>query len=254
MLQNHLHQRFCVKSVFFVCLFFWFLLRTFNALRLRFSLLVSYLRVCQAEHGSQLLSVRFGDVFLDLKSLLQPLSLQVREDCPGPRSFPLVRLRHRVLCQDCVRPWKTQGGGGGERREDRNHSHLSGVIKLRRPSLLPAPALSSQSLPGKVSWNWCWPDCLPLPPVLLLLPSALIMEAASFIPESMEEKYWLADGWTGMCIPDWRFELTMDVRSVAERELKIGLFNFCVSASVFEQSPCCCLQLISELWPLWFWS
>lgn len=39
----------------------------------------------------------------------------------------------------------------------------------------------------------------------------------------------------------------MDVRSVVERELKIGLFNFYVSAIVFEQSPCCCLQLISDL-------
>lgn len=69
-------------------------------------------------------------------------------------------------------------------------------------------------LPGKVSWNWCWPDCL-----LLLPPSELIMEGASLIPGSMEEKYWLAGGWTGMWIPDWRFALTMDVRSVTEREM-----------------------------------
>lgn len=70
-------------------------------------------------------------------------------------------------------------------------------------------------LPGKVSWNWCWPECL----LLLLLPSELIMEDASLIPGSMEEKYWLAGAWTGIWIPDWRFELTMDVRSVAQWEM-----------------------------------
>lgn len=59
-----------------------------------------------------------------------------------------------------------------------------------------------------MSWNWCWLDCL------LLLPNELIMEDASLIPGSMEEKYWLAVGWMGTWIPDWWFELTMDVRSV----------------------------------------
>lgn len=90
--------------------------------------------------------------------------------------------------------------------------------RLRRCFLLGWCSCLLQShmcgLPGKVSWNWCWPDCL----LLLLLPSELIMEDASLIPGSMEEKYWLAGGWTGMWIPDWRLELMMDVRSVTERE------------------------------------
>lgn len=69
------------------------------------------------------------------------------------------------------------------------------------------------TLPGKVSWNWCCPDCL------AALPSELIMEDASLIPWSMDAKYWLAEGCMGMWIPDWRFALTMDVRSVTGREI-----------------------------------
>lgn len=105
---------------------------------------MSYLRVCQAEHGSQLLSVRFGDVFLDLKSLLQALSLQVREDGPGPRPFPLVRLRHRVLGQDCVRPWKTQGGGGGEKKEEQK---AGSSFSCHQAALFQPPVCSSPLQP-----------------------------------------------------------------------------------------------------------
>lgn len=182
----------------------------------------SYLSVCQAEHGGQLLSVWLGDILLYLKSLLEPFPLQVGKHRPRPRPFPLVRLWHRVFREDGVRAWKTRRGRGvknqKKNRNRREHSmqvppHLQTVSRTG-----PAPCLSQSYmwwLPGKVSWNWCWPDCL-----LLLLPSELIMEGASLIPGSMEEKYWLAGGWTGMWIPDWRFELTMDVRSVTEREMR----------------------------------
>ena len=104
-----------------------------------------------------------------------------------------------------------------ERNRNRREDSTAGVTE---PDWAQLPVCSTQSymwcLPGKVSWNWCWPVCLPL----LLLPSELIMEDASLIPGSMEEKYWLAGGWTGRWMPDWRFELTMDVRSVTEREMR----------------------------------
>lgn len=110
---------------------------------LRVSFLVSYLGVCQAEHGGQLLSVRFGDVFLDLKSLLQAFSLQVREDSPGPRSFPLVRLRHGVLCQDCVRPWKTQRRR--RRRWEERRRESRGIRLVSSRCGLPASCLLQPS-------------------------------------------------------------------------------------------------------------
>lgn len=82
-------------------------------------------------------------------------------------------------------------------------------------------------LPGKVSWKWCGPDCLP--------PSALITEDASVLPGSRDEKYWPGGaGWTETWCwwtPDWRCELTIDVRSVSEPEInyseqkKIEMFS-----------------------------
>lgn len=62
----------------------------------------SYLSVCQAQHGSQLLPVRLGDILLDLEPLLQPFPLQVREHGPGPRPLPLVRLRHGVFGENGI--------------------------------------------------------------------------------------------------------------------------------------------------------
>lgn len=140
MLLDYLHQRFCVQSVLYLFIEVFFIAFVdISCSRFLFSPLMSYLGVCQAEHGSQLLSVRFGDVFLDLKSLLQPLPLQVREDGPGPRPFPLVRLRHRVLGQDCVRPWKTQGGGGGG--EGKEEQKPGAIFQVSSNCAVPASCL-----------------------------------------------------------------------------------------------------------------
>lgn len=68
----------------------------------------SYLSICEPQHGSQLLSVRLGDVLLYLKSLLQAFPLQVGEHGPRPRPLPLVRLRHCVFCEDGVGTWRRQ--------------------------------------------------------------------------------------------------------------------------------------------------
>lgn len=177
----------------------------------------AYLSVCQAEHRSQLFSVWFGDILLYFESLLQSLSLQVWKHRSRPRPLPLVRLRHCVFCEDGIWTYKTGRTWGKEQTE--RGRFTAGVSRLQTGNRTGQPLSLSPSymwsLPGKVSWNWCWPDCL----LLLLLPSVLIMEDGSLIPGSMEEKYWLAEGWTGTWIPDWRFELTMDVRSVTGREM-----------------------------------
>lgn len=67
----------------------------------------SHLSVRQPQHGRQLFSVRFGDVLLDFKPLLQSFSLQVGEHRPGPRPLPLVGLWHGVFGEDGIRTWKT---------------------------------------------------------------------------------------------------------------------------------------------------
>lgn len=174
----------------------------------------SHLSVCQPEHGSQLFSVWLGDILLYFESLLKSFSLQIWKHCSWPWPFPLVCLWHCVFCEDSIGTCVEDKEGGHECKRIRE---TQGNIYCRTCQTETCLLKSYMWwLPGKVSWNWCWPDCLLL---LLLQPSELIMEEASLIPGSMEEKYWLAGGWMGMWIPDWRFELTMDVRSVTEREI-----------------------------------
>lgn len=77
----------------------------------------SHLSICEPQHGSQLLSVRLGDVLLYLESLLQTFPLQVGEHGPRPRPLPLVRLRHRVFREDGVGTCRRQKHTRGTRVE-----------------------------------------------------------------------------------------------------------------------------------------
>lgn len=62
----------------------------------------TYLRIGQAQHRCQLLSIWLGHVLLNLKPLLQAFPLQVREDSPRPGALPLVGLWHGVLGEDRI--------------------------------------------------------------------------------------------------------------------------------------------------------
>lgn len=65
----------------------------------RFSILNTHLTVFKAQFLRQLLPIRFANVFLDLKSPLQPLPLEVTEDGPSHHASPR-------FTSTAVRPWE----------------------------------------------------------------------------------------------------------------------------------------------------
>lgn len=131
----------------------------------------SHLSVCQPEHRSQLFSVRLGDIFLYLKSLLQSFPLQVGEHRPRPRPLPLVRLWHRVFSEDGVRTYGRHqedimrlNKKRKERRESRGTSSLQ-VSHTSKKQQFPVCDITSSYM-----WVATWEGVLKL--MLAWMPAA----------------------------------------------------------------------------------